>query len=421
MKNKVTRILYVCRLFNGFQTSLDSGVWAPTGVPTIYKLINFFDSSSEYKLQLLIVRKESGTNEFSGKLLTRIKLVGLKSDLRVVGRIRFFGVRIRKVFQEIIHLFLILYRIAAFRPDVVYMDHGNLISAALVARYSSIPVIFRLMGVYPAMRNVLSGKGRLNGFLRWCYRSPFSMIVCTQDGSGIERWLGPAVNPDITVHRLINGADYCKPCSSQLQSIRSIYNIPDDKIKILTVGKLEKIKGIFEFLDGFRLACEKFNHRLHAIIIGYGDQYEVVNDYILRNDIAEFVTLISRLPHKDIYCFHEFADIYVSANRLANLTNANLEAMASGQCMIIPRSQDETGVDLITDTLLSDESVYRVDFPPTGQNICEALCDLISHPDKRFNLSRNIKLESAKFLQSWSTRVDTEIELIQSILMRSEQ
>ncbi len=39
------KILYVCRLFNGLETSVKSRKWNPTGVPTIYKIIETLDSS----------------------------------------------------------------------------------------------------------------------------------------------------------------------------------------------------------------------------------------------------------------------------------------------------------------------------------------------------------------------------------------
>ncbi|MEK9652309.1 MAG: glycosyltransferase [Betaproteobacteria bacterium] len=398
---------------------MSSGLWAPTGVPTIYNLINFFDRSPDYSLELLVISKSEDPNAGFAKLFKRIKLEGLQSEVRFVGFQGLLNIRFGKALREVLHLVVVSLRIAIFRPNVVYIDHANLIAAAFIARYLPIPVIFRLMGVYPAMRDVLDDHRRVGRFLKWCYQSPFTLVICTQDGSGVERWLERAISPDVVVHRLVNGADYRKANLAQLELMKSFYKIPEDKIKILFVGKLEKIKGIFEFLEGFRLASENCEYRLHAIIIGYGDQFAAVNDYIERHDLQQYITLIDRLPHKDIYCFHEISDIYVSTNRLANLTNANLEAIASGQCIIIPKSQKETGVDLITDKLLSENSVFRIDFPPTGPKLCKALCYLICNPAKRLSLSKNVKSESSEFIDSWGVRVEREINLIESILVKN--
>ena len=35
----VSKILYVCRLFNGLEQSVIEGKWSPTGVPTIFRMI----------------------------------------------------------------------------------------------------------------------------------------------------------------------------------------------------------------------------------------------------------------------------------------------------------------------------------------------------------------------------------------------
>ena len=40
---KQKNILYVCRMFNGLDISMSQKVWDPTGVPTIYKMIERFD------------------------------------------------------------------------------------------------------------------------------------------------------------------------------------------------------------------------------------------------------------------------------------------------------------------------------------------------------------------------------------------
>ena len=47
------KILYICRIFSGLELSLKTNVWKPTGVPTIYKLLEYFDKSS-HELQLVL-------------------------------------------------------------------------------------------------------------------------------------------------------------------------------------------------------------------------------------------------------------------------------------------------------------------------------------------------------------------------------
>ena len=52
-KFSVSKILYVCRLFNGLEQSVIDGKWRPTGVPTIFRMIEKLNASSaEFKLIL---------------------------------------------------------------------------------------------------------------------------------------------------------------------------------------------------------------------------------------------------------------------------------------------------------------------------------------------------------------------------------
>ena len=49
------KIFYLCRIFNGLVSSIKSEKWQPTGVPTIYKMIEKLDKSDcEVKFFLVI-------------------------------------------------------------------------------------------------------------------------------------------------------------------------------------------------------------------------------------------------------------------------------------------------------------------------------------------------------------------------------
>jgi len=272
------------------------------------------------------------------------------------------------------------------------------------------------MGVYPAMRDVMSGKTLVHKILRWCYKSPFSMVICTQDGSGIEPWLDQALNKKTPVFKLINGVDYSKGTNYKNDSLYDNYLVPRDKFLVLYLGKLEKIKGIYDFIEGFFLANKKCNHALHAIIIGCGIEYDNVSTLLHSHSQSSSVTLIERVSHRKIFQFHEASDIYISPNRLANLTNANLEAMISGDCIVLPTSQLDTSVDVITDKLLDNTAIYRIKFPPIPSRIKEAIVKLFYSPELRSTLSSNVLNQSNKFIGTWSERIDKELKLINTLV-----
>ena len=414
-RNKQINILYICRMFNGLETSMRSKVWSPTGVRTIYRIIEKFDSDALYNLDLVITSKDNNFSRIPG-VVSKIKISGLSS---VVTNLHSFNSKYGKVgflLRESFHVLYLLAKLFFGRYDLLYVDHANIFTASIAARISKVPVVFRVMGVYPAMRNVITGSGIVNIFLRWCYRAPFSLVVCTQDGSGIEPWLDKALSNNVLVRKLINGVEYCKPTTNQKNILYVDYIIPQNKFLVLYLGKLEKIKGIYDFIEGFFLANKRTGGKLHAIIIGHGDQYANVVNLLENHPDKNSITLIPRVQHSKIFQFHEISDLYVSPNKLANLTNANLEAMQAGSCVAIPKSQSDTGVDLVTDTLLDDTAVYRYDFPPTPKKISFAITNLYSDTYLRESLSKNVVLQSNKFITSWNKRIELEMDLILSLV-----
>ena len=411
IKNKQINILYVCRIFNGLETSIRDKVWKPTGVPTIYRIIDKLDSDALYNLDLVVTSKNNNFSRISN-VVSKIKVSGLSSVVTILHSFNYKYRRIGFLLQESFHVLYLLAKLFFRHYDLLYIDHANIFTASIAARISRTPVVFRVMGVYPAMRNVLTGPGIVNIFLRWCYKAPFSLVICTQDGSGIEPWLDKALANNTLVHKLVNGVEYRKFTAKQKNTLYVDYIIPQDKFLILYLGKLEKIKGIYDFIEGFFLANRRAGGKLHAIIIGDGNQYSNVMNLLDNHSDKGSVTLIPRVQHNEIFKFHEISDLYVSPNKLANLTNANLEAMQAGTCTAIPKSQPDTGVDLVTDTLLDDTAIYRYDFPPTPKNISFAITDLYNNPHLRESLSKNIVLQSSKFITSWDKRIELEMGLL---------
>ncbi|MBT5400568.1 glycosyltransferase family 4 protein [bacterium] len=411
------KVLYVCRLFNGLETSIRTKEWKPTGVPTIYKMIEELNSSDLYDLNLLVTSKNNQPDWESG-LINKMEIFGLKSMVTVLSSFSSRYGKVGTIAQELFHIAYIVLKVLFGRYDILYIDNANIFSAAVVARIRLTSVLFRVMGVYPAMRNAISGRRISDFVLRYCYKSPFSAVVCTQDGSGVEPWLDTAINKNTKIYTLINGVDYYKCTKSEKDDLCNKYDIPKDKFLVLYIGKMEKIKGIYEFIEGFSIANNNLQGRAHAIVIGCGNQYNYIEEKMNNNTS---ITLIDRVPHYDICKFHDVSDIYISPNRLANLTNANLEAMKAGNCIVIPRSQSETFVDVITDKLLDDTAVYRIPFPPTCINISRAIRTLFHSPKKRKLLSKNVVSQSSKFISSWKNRINNELQIIARTLDESNK
>jgi glycosyltransferase involved in cell wall biosynthesis len=403
------KIVYVARLFSGLALSVQQQKWQPSGVPTIYKMIENLDA--EQNVTVLLLPKGG----FRQKKHTRIKLPPLHGDFHILPSEHiaplWLGRRIGFALREIVQLITALKMIFRLNPDVLYVDHANVLIAALVARFNkNIRVVFRIMGCQ-GLKTSFNGNNVMLRLFRWGYRSPFAAAICTQDGSNADYWLNRALLAKVPRHVLLNGVDAAQ--TGELDG--RIKALPKDKTIVLSIGRLDFDKAADEFLQAFLIAWRGDKRHLHALIIGTGALKAQLLAEIKRAGAEDAVTFIENLPHEQIALVHRHCDIYVSLNREGNLSNANLEAMQAGQCMIIPKSQPDTGIDSITDALLSDQAVYRVSRADNVQEIAAAITRLHTHPELRAAMSAQLAQETAKFLYSWEERIQREVAILEGL------
>lgn len=404
------RVLYICRLFSGLVTSVGAGRWQPTGVPTIYKTIERLAAEAD-DLHLVLVDKDGPaatgvTGDWRGRL------DGLDATVTVLARGREAtgpAARIAGIAREIRDLVKVLRIAGRVRPDLIYIDHANSLPAGILARRAGCPVVYRVMGVYPAMRRVLTSARLRDRVLRWCYRAPFRMAICTQDGSGNEMWLDRALAPGVERHLLVNGID--PPRSEADESASPPIEMPAGRTIVLFLGKLEPAKGALEFADAFVAAARRGAENLHAVMIGTGSLAEPVAERFERAGLRDRATLVPRLAHAAVMRVLARADIYVSLNRLGNLSNANLEAFATGVAVIMPRSQPALGIDLATDRLIPENCAVRIASTDDIEGLAEAIGTLARDPARRLAMGGAVK-EAVADIGTWDARIDREMALL---------
>ena len=406
------KILCVTRLFSGIESSLLNKEWKPTGVPTIFKMIEKFDQ--ETKLTFILTSKDGFTNWTSSKIET-LTLKGLKHPVTVLpGKNKFQRLlpgKLQKVAREVYQLLFCLICFYKEKPDLLYIDHANTFSAAFFARLTKVPVVYRVMGVYPSMRSVIQENSLKGKVFRFCYSSPFRQVICTQDGSGVEPWLEAALHPQCRVEKLINGVDNLVTLKATPDSLS---NIPKNKTTVLFVGKIEYAKGAESFVKAMTLAINE-DESIHAIMVGNGSKRKSLIKEVEDLGLSDSFTFIERLPHSEILKIHELSDIYVSLNRLGNLSVANLEAMKIGQCLIFPKSQPETKIDFITDELVKEGCAIRVENSDDIEGIKESVIWLHQNQEKIGCFSKKMRICAKDFIPTWEERTNKEFTILQKL------
>ena len=120
-------ILFVTRLYSGFEKSLYQKVWRPEGVPTIYNL--FQKLSLNHTLSIVFTAKDSGktyTSNWIEKKDVDLKVKNLKANIKVLcGTNYFFNFIPRKlamVMRDFRQLIKIIFYIRKINPDIIYCD-----------------------------------------------------------------------------------------------------------------------------------------------------------------------------------------------------------------------------------------------------------------------------------------------------------
>ena len=241
------KIAYISRLFSGIAQGIREGCWEPRGVPTVCRLLEALDASS-HDLNIIFTVKDINT-EWSTMKASRVPISGLNSPITVLPQTPFQSRRrilTNGYLCELYQYLQIRKIIQSLKPDLVYFDRVNVYAAALTALGSKTPVVWRIMGVPPAMHNMLKDNGLVAKITRLAYRAPFAMVICSRDGSGGEQWMEDALSKNIPRSIMLNGAD--KPRARTLpENIKSL--MQRGKTKVLFVSRLVEHKGCLDFIQ----------------------------------------------------------------------------------------------------------------------------------------------------------------------------
>ena len=136
---------------------------------------------------------------------------------------------------------------------------------------------------------------------------------------------------------MLNGTDQAKPYPDLEKTLPADWHNTASQYKtVLFVGRIEADKGIRVFVEAVLGILSSKNVALRAIVVGSGSLLDEIKHKVTCSGFDNRFYFTGSVPHAHILGFHFLSDIYVSANSDGNLTNANLEAIAAGTCMIIP-------------------------------------------------------------------------------------
>ena len=412
------RVLYVCRAFMGLESTWRYGQWDPRGVPTIYKVIEALNiCSREFQVMFTIRGETESVIDTRLPSYREINVAGLHSRILISSepfRLPRFLRRLQTVLVEVVHIVRVMREVQKMQPDLVYVDRTNLIPGAFVARFTKVPVLLRIMGILPVMWEIIKSFHPWLLIMRWAYRSPFTQVLCTQDGTPGETFMNTVLSPEVPRTMMLNGVD--KQQGSDTLDPKLI-NVPPNRFVVLFIGRLVDLKDPQTFVEAVLRLHPEYADRIHALIIGTGELEGQLRARVSEAGADNMFTFISSVPHRQMGSVHRLADVYISLNRMGNLSNANLECMYDGMCMIVPPARPEDGTDVDLGRLMPQDTIIRL--TPSSDEVSQlaSLIEQLSKNPSQVQERRQRTSTTARAtLWSWEERIEAEMEILKTIV-----
>lgn len=406
------RVLFLARLFAGLKSGLARGQWEPGGVPAIYRLIEGLAAERDVELLSAWCVKEPDAR-FAKTVRQDIPMIG---DTVILPYATPFGAGARRAnaaWNEFAHTSRMLTLAMQFRPDVVYANYTNILPASLLAR-AGYRVVLRLMGVQSHHRDIAAGKAP---FFRWQLQAPFAHVVCTEDGSDPAAVIPKLVRADTPWTVRLNGCDAQALPEYEVRAFRAETGLGERPV-VLFLGRLEPYKGAVEFIRAAIAMLQAMPDSADVVVVGDGPLRGEMEGLVNMAGLSGRVRFTGAQPHTRVNLFLNAADIYVSTNMYGNLSNANLEALAAGACLVLPTSEPLLPLDTVTDRLIPEDVAVRYDRDALARSLSESLCRLLRAPDEIAMRRKRTRSLAKQMIRPWSDVVANDIALLKSAAAR---
>lgn len=181
---------------------------------------------------------------------------------------------------------------------------------------------------------------------------------------------------------------------------------PEPSVKpsrLISVGRLSETKRLGLLIDTVALLRRQRQDVLLQLV-GDGALLGPLTDHIQRLNLESYITLTGRVDSSDMPGLYQANDLYVSGTYQEGMSNAMLEAMASGLPIVTTSCE---GVD----ELIMDNGV--VVHTPTAQAMADAIARLLHDHPRYCHMSVSARNKALTF--SWSSVADQYIAHYQAM------
>jgi glycosyltransferase involved in cell wall biosynthesis len=175
-------------------------------------------------------------------------------------------------------------------------------------------------------------------------------------------------------------------------------------LRLLTVGRLSVTKRIEMLIDAVeilhRTAC-----KLHLTIIGGGKMERQLRKTVAERELSDVIEIAGRVSSEKMPEVYRNSDIYISASMQEGMSNAMLEAMASGLPIVTTRCEGLAELIDGNGLIVERENI---------EDIAKAVKRLADDPELYKRMSTAARKQAEKF--DWANVASSYIEQYRKII-----
>jgi glycosyltransferase involved in cell wall biosynthesis len=400
------KILFVTSYYSALQKSIEEDSWNPTGMPAIVKLFEGLKKKN-IDFEPFFVDRNSKKDEFY-----QLKNKSFNTKVSVLKISKKFNIKYFQGIGKSYNSLLVFNKIkeTCRYYDLIYVDRANIVTGAFFA-FLGKKVVLRLHGVSDFYENYSKPHFRLMNPLKLlCLKAPFDYIICSEDGSPGKQFLEKYTKSNHKV-ALLNGVDKLNKKES-IKTLKKAFLIPENMSVFLFLSRLSKDKGVLDFID---VICELQKSRVDffTLIVGDGECHKEVEKTIKKHSLKN-VVLSGAISHKIIYDYYQVSDVYISLNKIGNLSNTVLEAVNTGKCIVTLSKSNKLLKDFSTYEFFNEAALY-VNRDNIKETLTKVMLNLIDTPKLIANKKKEVIMCQDKLI-TWDTRIEKEIKLLEGLI-----
>lgn len=304
---------------------------------------------------------------------------------------------LKKVFQEekieVVHILL------PMSGAIVAIKAAKALNLKIVAHSHSQPENL-FMDMPKVIRPILNSLW--NKYLTWIYGKAESLIYPSELARSLLFKLSDKNQPSTVVSNGINLKEF-QPLD--IGDFHERFNLPNDKVKLLFVGRLYPEKSIDTLIKAIPHIIKE-HENTHLMIVGAGHQRTKLEKLVKELDLGKHITFLGLVSDEDKIHAYNASDIFVLPS-LAELEGmVVLEAMACGKPIII------SDAEMSASRFFVDNNGFLFK-KEDHQDLAQQVLKLITDADLRKKMGK-ISFEKSKHYD-----INKSVELLEEVYYRA--